>query len=413
MTEQWQQVESGVMINLGQPREGIILNNPAIEANGKRFSLLEASVMDSEGKVSFDGLNQALVKVASIGGLHGEPRNLVAITKNGSPVYAEVNYWNQDGSEGPRVAKINSFGRESNWPDLDVFFTNLTMSHDPGTISPILVVDPSVKLKPYGQNKVDDSVERVDNNPYKELEQFIGKKYDGSLNIPDLEKFKGFKFGNGEWSYVYGVTHRERNLGVTGFLAKLPKIRDKYQIYDSDWEIQAIAHDRFDDDFTGRDPKYAKKQFDQHLTLTLKHLEYHPPLTPSQQREKVIQDDRLFWHKLVASQGLEVEEISPQYRDKSPVTPWYKTVDEQSGAEFTMGRRWRVDEIGVNFQKPVPRAVLSRLYGDVQTTKYLDGNWSGGEIDGGKDVSSFTIHASGRDNTRKYLSQLLDVARGK
>lgn len=411
MTGQWEQAGPGIMFSLGKPRDGVILNSSFIEANGKRFSLLKASVMDSKGGVSFEGLNQVLEQVALMGGLHGEPKTLVAITKNGSSVYAKVNYWNQNGSESPRLAKINSFGGGSNWPDLDVFLTNLTMSCDPGTISPILVVDPSIKLNPYGQNKVNDSVERVDRNPYSGLEKFVGKEYDGSLNIPELEKFKGFKFGNDRWSYVYGVTHRERDLGVTGFLAKLPKIGDKYQACDSDWEIQAITHDKFNDDFTGKDPKYAKKQFDQHLTLVLKHLDYHPPLTPSQQISKIVQDDRLFWHKLTASQGLEVEEINPQYRDKSPVTPWYKAIDKQSEAEFTMGWRWRVDEIGVKFQKPVPRAVLNRLYGDVETTKYIDGDWSGGKIDGKKNISSFTIHAWGRDNTRKYLSDLLQVAR--
>ncbi|MBI4152602.1 hypothetical protein HY495_02730 [Candidatus Woesearchaeota archaeon] len=342
------QAGSGVMINLGQSRDGTVLDTPIIESNGKRFSLLEASVMDEKGEVSFDGLNQALGQVASMGGLHGEPRTLVAITENASPVYAEVNYWNQNGEASPRIAKISSFSGGSNWPDLDVFLTNLTRSRDPGTVAPVLVVDPSVQLKPYGQNKVDDSVERIDNNPYKGLEQFVGKEYDGLLDIPELERFKGFKFGNGEWSYVYGVTHRGRNLGVIGFLAKLPKIGDKYEVYDSDWEIQAINHDRFDDDFTGKDPKYARKQFDQHLTLALKHLDYHPPMTPSEQRLKVVENDRLFWTRVASLNGFDLKEIDPQYTDKDPLTPWYEATHRETGNSVVLGTRWRVYSVAGN-----------------------------------------------------------------
>ena len=364
----WIQIGPGISVNLEQPRDGIVLDNPIIEANSKRFSLLEASVMDDRGKVSFDGLNQVLGQVASMGGLHGEPRILVAITENENPVYAEINYWNQNGEVGPRVAKINSFGGGSNWPDLDVFLTNLTMSHDPGTVAPILVVDPHVKLKPYGQNKIDDSVERVDNNPYKGLEQFVGEEYDGSLDIPVLERFKGFKFGNvhesGDqgWAYVYGVTHRGRNLGVTGFLTKLPRIGDKYQVYDSDWEIQAISHDKFSDDFTGRDSKYTKKQFDQYLNLALKHLDYHPPMTPSQQRLKVVEDDRLFWTRVSSLNGFDLKEIEPQYTDKAPVTPWYEATHRKTGYKVILGTRWRVYSVGEeHISRGEPEKVLEYL----------------------------------------------------
>ena len=44
-----------------------------------------------------------------------------------------------------------------------------------------------------------------DDNPYKELEQFIGKKYDGSLNLKELEPFKGLIFGEkqGKGQIIY------------------------------------------------------------------------------------------------------------------------------------------------------------------------------------------------------------------
>jgi len=343
--------------------------------------------------------------------LHGEPRTLVAITKDESPVYAEVNYqYDTDLNHGlrnlidyPRIASINSFGF-GNWPDLDAFLANLTISHDPGTVVPILVVDPSLRLKPYGKNKVDDSVERVDGNPCPELEKFAGKEYDGSLNFPELDKFKGFQFGNGEFAYVYGVSHRGKSLMVTGFLNQAPKLGEKYAAYDSEWEIQAIKHEKFEDEFRGKDPKYRKKQFSQHLNLVLKHLAYHPPLSPLQQRAKIVEDDKLFWYTLVARQGLDVKEVAPLYTDKSPVTPWYQAKDNQSGAEFTMGWRWRVDELRVSFAKPVPSKSLEQAFGNIDTTKHSEDN------DGL--TSFYMIHAWGRDNTQKYLSQLIEIARG-
>ena len=350
---EWMQAGPGIAINLGKISDGILLDQPTIEANGKKFSLLEASVMDDKHHASFERLNQVLGQVALMGGLHGEPRTLVAITENENPVYADIHYWYDDDlnnglrnrQDYPRKAKIVSLGSGSNWPDMDVFLTNLTKSSDPGTIVPILVVDPSVKLKPYGKNGVDDSVKREDDNPFKGLEQFVGKKYYGTLGIPELDRFKGFQFGNSEWAYVYGVTHRGRNLGVTGFLAKLPAIGEKYDLYDSEWEIQAIHHDKFDDDFTGKDPKIAKKQFHQHLTLVLKHLKYNPPLPPSRQRLKVVEHDRLFWTRAACLNGFDIKEIEPQYTDKDPVTPWYEATHLASGSKLILGTRYRVYSI--------------------------------------------------------------------
>ena len=339
---QWVQAGPGVTISINKPKGGVVLSVPTVEANGRKFSVLEMSVMGSEG-VSFPALNTALERVALMGGLHGEPRELVAITPKEGVVYAAINYWNNDGKS--RIASINNFGGGSNWPDLDVFLTNLTKSSDPGTFSPILLVDPSIKLKPYGQNKVDDSVPRVDNNPYRELEKFSGKEYDGSLSFKELEKFKGFKFGNGEWSYVYGVTHRGRDMGVTGFLDKLPKIGDSYQLYDSCWEIQAIKHDKFYDEFTGKPETIARKEFNQHLTLKLKHVTYFPPLPPSQQRMKLVEDDKMFWLKTATIAGYDLEEIEPQYMDKDPVTPWYEATNRKTGKKLYLGTRYRVFSI--------------------------------------------------------------------
>jgi hypothetical protein len=355
----FREVASGVMINLEQPRDGVILNSPIVQANGRSFSLLEKSVTDYKGEVSFDYLNEVLGKVALDGGLHGEPKTLVAITKNESIVYARVDYWNKNGAGGSRIANISGYGGGNIWPNLDVFLTNLTLSHDSGTIVPILIVDPSIRIKPYGQNIVDDSVERLDNNPYKGLEAFVGKEYDGSLGIAELEKFKGFMFGNKSFSYVYGVTHRGNDLGVTGFITKLPKIGDKYETSDSDWEIQAIDHNKFDDDFTGKDSKFAEKKFRQYLKLRLKHITYHPPLPPREQSLKIVENDKLFWTRVASLCNFDLKEIDPLYTDKQPLTPWYEATHRKTGKNVILGTRWRVYSV---HDKHIPKGEPEEVY---------------------------------------------------
>jgi len=126
----------------------------------------------------------------------------------------------------------------------------------------------------------------------------------------------------------------------------------------------------------------------------------------------VLLRDSHFWEELAQENGLRIEEIDPQYTGKSPVTPWYRAADEQSGAVLTMGWRWRVDEIGIDFKNPVPAESLNRLFGDIETTKYINGNWTSGEIvSGNGDIKSFGIHAHQRDDAKKYTAQLLEVAR--
>jgi hypothetical protein len=126
----------------------------------------------------------------------------------------------------------------------------------------------------------------------------------------------------------------------------------------------------------------------------------------------VLLRDSHFWQELAQENGLRIEAIDPKYTDKSPVTPWYRAVDEQSGAVLTMGWRWRVDEIGVDFKNPVPAERLNGLFGDIQTTKYINGGWTSGEVaHGNGGVKSFVIHAHQRDDAKKYTAQLLEVAR--
>ena len=126
----------------------------------------------------------------------------------------------------------------------------------------------------------------------------------------------------------------------------------------------------------------------------------------------VLLRDVQFWTELARENGLRIEAIDPKYTDKSPVTPWYHAVDEKSGAVLTMGSRYRVDEIGIKFKNPVPAERLNELFGDIQTTKYINGNYTMGEVATEEgSVKSFIIHASKREYAKKYTAQLLEIAR--
>jgi hypothetical protein len=48
-------------------------------------------------------------------------------------------------------------------------------------------------------------------NAYRDLEPFVGKVYDGSLDVEEFEKFKGFYFGGlMSAAYIVQCTYRER-----------------------------------------------------------------------------------------------------------------------------------------------------------------------------------------------------------
>lgn len=130
--------------------------------------------------------------------------------------------------------------------------------------------------------------------------------------------------------------------------------------------------------------------------------------------------DSHFWQSLAQEIGLNIQAIGPKYTGKRPVTPWYEAVDQESGATITMGRRYRVDEISIDFKEPVPIGPISDLFGQINTTIDINGkppkctnedNQSDeGEVN---KVHSFMIHAWTPEETKKYTSQLLDIARGK
>lgn len=126
----------------------------------------------------------------------------------------------------------------------------------------------------------------------------------------------------------------------------------------------------------------------------------------------VLLRDGHFWQELAQETGLNIEATNPKYTDKVPVTPWYTAVDEQSGAVLTMGRRYRVDEIGIDFKNPASAKKLNRLFENIKTTKYVNGSWTAGKVATGiGGVNSFVVHAWTKDDTKKYTVQLLEVAR--
>ena len=130
------------------------------------------------------------------------------------------------------------------------------------------------------------------------------------------------------------------------------------------------------------------------------------------QSSAILLRDYHFWQEVGQSTGLTLNEIEPQYTCKRPVTPWYKSIDSESEAVLTMGRRWRVDSIEIDFKHPVPARELENLFGKIDVTRSVDNqNWNGTKIKNKEKVSSFLIHSWSKDATIRYTQQLLDLAR--
>jgi hypothetical protein len=313
----------------------------------KRFSLLEKDLLGTDG-LDWDLAQEAISEVANIGGLHGEPRSIEVLHKNGGNGSLGLSYWDSNEVENERLAKMNCYAGGGMMPNLDCFMETLVKSTDPGDISPVIIVHPDLKIKEFGHNKPNYPRERINNNPYEGLKDFVGKEYDGSLNIPELEQFKGLTFGNTDnqiWAYTYSINHLGNSLGITGFSDKLFELSQLYKTDTSEWRIIGINHKKFDDSSREKTESLREPLFRQNIEYTVMHSSFKAPLSPRQFNQKIVEEDRLFWNKIASQYGYEVEEIEPSYTDKSPLTPGYKLTDKERKPVIAQ-TRWRVWDIG-------------------------------------------------------------------
>lgn len=112
---------------------------------------------------------------------------------------------------------------------------------------------------------------------------------------------------------------------------------------------------------------------------TVKNLTPQPPQAAL---DTIVSQDREFWNGVGRAAGLELQEIEPQYTDKSPVTPWFKA-SLPGGGELVLGSRWRVFAvIGTAKEALSPESWNSLVEPFAQrravNTQWLDGNWVGG-----------------------------------
>lgn len=388
---------------------------------GKTFAFMQYVICDENGEPSFKKINEALRLVAALNGLNDKPNIVFMLKDDGTPVSVHVNYekLNPMKEETTEVLfpTTNSIGGFGFLPHMDVFWEILFTQMDDLTYSPIIVVPTKAMLFSYGNNPRPSYPEPDMNIPYAELDTFKGKVYDGSLDkkYPELKEFKGMQFGHSPtYAYNRKAEHMGKDVGIFGSLQTLQGVigtRCDYQY--NEWEIIGLRHDSFKKD---EDYDTKKPYFMHYVMEELKHIRYSFPPNDEEKRRLLLDKDLVKFATLAATHGLEVEVVEPQYTNKSPVTPWYRCYDEQSGAIIIMGWRWRVDELQFTFAKPVRMTELHDAFGDMNTTKYIDGEWSGESVISSsrgpeKGVTSFTIHTWNDEATNECFAKLLDMAR--
>jgi len=119
--------------------------------------------------------------------------------------------------------------------------------------------------------------------------------------------------------------------------------------------------------------------------------------------DSVILEDRRFWESITKPYSLKLKKTEPGYFDKDPVTPWYITKDEISGAILNVGGRFRVDEINIKFAYPIDIKQVKGQINEAFKTENVTKYWSKG--------NKYKIHSHKPRDTENYLSKLLEIAR--
>lgn len=121
-----------------------------------------------------------------------------------------------------------------------------------------------------------------------------------------------------------------------------------------------------------------------------------------------IQKDKLFWEHIGREFNLKLNEIAPQYTDKSPLTPWYSAKDKNTGINLTLGTRFRVYAVESEFPVKKSSEELKHIveYLDVNP-QTVDGRWDPKFSSAGK-VCETHINKGRGDQVLEYMSNLLN-----
>lgn len=105
------------------------------------------------------------------------------------------------------------------------------------------------------------------------------------------------------------------------------------------------------------------------------------PRPPQELLDAVVQQDKDLWQQVAQLAGLTLQEIEPQYRDKSPLTPWYQA-EIADGVNVTVGTRYRVYAVKIESRDMVSAEAwnsLAEKFAGVHSVipQWLDGKWLG------------------------------------
>jgi hypothetical protein len=128
---------------------------------------------------------------------------------------------------------------------------------------------------------------------------------------------------------------------------------------------------------------------------------FYLPLT------SVVQKDKLFWEHIANEFGLKLNEIEPQYTDKSPLTPWYSAKHEDTGIDLTLGTRFRVYAVKSEFPKNKSSEELKQIIKGLNVNPQTVNNSWNPEFSKGGRVCETHINKGYGDQVVAYLNNLL------
>jgi len=118
-----------------------------------------------------------------------------------------------------------------------------------------------------------------------------------------------------------------------------------------------------------------------------------------------IQRDQLFWQHIAGQFGLELTDIEPQYKGKSP---WYAAADKRIGIDLTLGTRFRVYAVKTQFHTKKSAVDLRRLVdGLMVNPQTVDDSWNPEFSRGGMSCETHIDRGQG-SQVVAYIGRLLE-----
>ena len=125
-------------------------------------------------------------------------------------------------------------------------------------------------------------------------------------------------------------------------------------------------------------------------------------------KSNAFEQDRLFWKHISEEIGVEFQQIGSQYRDKTPITPWYTFYDRKKSMRVTLGTMLTEHSIKADFSKTVDGEGLKTIVDGLAVYPYAtDGRCNPKLLNPGKSFDT-RIKIGDGEEVIEYLKNLLE-----